>query len=203
MSDKPKSIEELGKLDAPEGPGMSVPTQPLDYGEGETQTFSELADQLRRANQTSFEGWKPKAKTKSKAVTTPVKKRVMRSAPVKPTPAIVDPKKEYGPSGMSLYDAGVEKVRAEYGDEAADAARKDMSHADFMRARDEYGEMSAGVQESQTTHSGDKIEGIDYPPGFDYVETGDDQTWLIDKETGDVTRTTGMSAEEIQRMFSS
>lgn len=185
-----KGIEELGKLDAPEGPGQSVPAQPLDYGDP-GMTFQEMMKGLKQAQQTSFQGYKPEAKTKSKTVTTPVKKRVMRSAPVKsaPTPATVDPKKEYGPSGMSLYDAGVEKVRAEYGDEAADAARKDMSHADFMRARDEYGEISAGVQES--------------PPGFDYVETGDDQTWLIDKETGDIIRTTGMSTEEIQRMFSS
>jgi len=61
-----KSIEELGKLDAPEGPGQSVPAQPLDYGDPE-MTFQEMMEGLKQAQQTSFQGHKPEAKAKSKA----------------------------------------------------------------------------------------------------------------------------------------
>ena len=192
MSDKPpKSITELAEYDAPIAPGMSVPAQPLDYGEGETQTFSELADQLRRANQTSFEGWKPKAKTKSKAVTTPVKKRVMRSAPVKPTPATVDPKKEYGVSGMEVYSDGVEDVREKFGDEAAKLARKDMAAADWERAEKEYGE--ATVQD----HEAAGLDVLTAPDGWESTFTQDGQQWFLNPETGEVFRATGLQQQDV------
>ena len=109
----------------------------------------------------------------------PPKRRQTRSAP-----AIVDSKKEYGPPGMGLYDTGVEKVREKDGDKAAEAARKDMAHADFMRARKKYGEMES----SSDDH-------------YERIETGDDQTWLVNKDTGEVARVTGMSDEDVDRAY--
>ena len=92
--------------------------------------------------------------------------------------AMVDPVKAAF-SGMSIYDAGVEKVRETHGDEAAEAARQDMANADYERVIREHGE---------TERSSD-----DY---YDRVKTEDGQEWLIDDDDN-VTRVTGMSDSEV------
>jgi hypothetical protein len=187
-----KGIEELGKLDAPEGPGQSVPAQPLDYGDP-GMTFQEMMEGLKQAQQTSFQGYKPEAKTKSKTVTTPVKKRVMRSAPVKsaPAPAIVEPKEEHGVSGMEVYSDGVEDVRGKFGDEAAKLARKDMAAADWERAEKEYGGATA------QDHEAAGLDVLTAPDGWESTFTQDGQQWFLSPETGEVFRATGLQQQDV------
>ena len=184
-----KSIEELDKLAAPEGPGQSVPAQPLDYGDP-GMTFQEMMEGRKQAQQTSFQGHKPKAKTKSKAAAS-AKKRVMRSAPVKPAPAIVEPKEEHGVSGMEGYSDGVEDVREKFGDEAAKLARKDMAAADRRRAEKEYGGATA------QDHEAAGLDVLTAPDGWESTFTQDGQQWFLNPETGEVFRATGLQQQDV------
>lgn len=101
----------------------------------------------------------------------------------KPQDTMVDPTKTLS-SGMSIYDAGVEKVREEHGDEAAEAARQDMVNADYDRVIREHGKS-------------ERVSSDDY---FDRVKTEDGQEWLID-DNNNVIRITGMSDKAVDEAY--